>query len=96
MGFHYPHNFRQPYLTVSMKDVSRRWHITLGEWCRDYVYIPLGGSRTGTWRTLRNLLAVWLLTGLWHGDSWNYILWGVVLFLIIDIDNLGLLRILER
>ena len=96
MGFHFPDNFRQPYLSVSMTEFWRRWHITLGEWFRDYVYIPLGGSRTGTWRTLRNLLAVWLLTGLWHGDSWNYILWGVVLFLIIAIEKLGLLRILER
>ena len=96
MGFHFPDNFRQPYLSVSMTEFWRRWHITLGEWFRDYVYIPLGGSRTGMGRTLRNLLAVWLLTGLWHGASWNYILWGIVLFLIIAVEKLGFLQFLER
>lgn len=96
LGFRLPANFDHPYVSRSMTEFWRRWHMTLGAWFRDYVYIPLGGSRTGTWRLLRNLLAVWILTGIWHGSSWNYLLWGVCLFLVIANEKLWLGRILER
>lgn len=96
LGFHFPDNFRQPYLSVSMTEFWRRWHITLGAWFRDYVYIPLGGSREGKGKTIRNLFVVWLLTGIWHGGSWNFLLWGGLLFVLIVIEKQGFIRILER
>ncbi|WP_336624685.1 MBOAT family O-acyltransferase [Hungatella sp.] len=96
MGFKLPNNFNHPYMSLSMTEFWRRWHITLGSWFREYVYIPLGGNRRGTLLTFRNLLAVWLLTGFWHGASWNFIIWGLLLFLIMSIERLGLLRVLER
>lgn len=83
LGFNIPENFRDPYLTLTMSDFWRRWHITLGEWFKEYIYIPLGGNRFGTSRTLLNMLAVWLFTGLWHGSTMNFLLWGIVLFLIV-------------
>lgn len=79
-----------------MTDFWRRWHITLGAWFREYVYIPLGGNRQGKAKTYRNLLAVWLLTGLWHGAGWNYLLWGLSLFCIIAAEKAGLGKVLER
>lgn len=75
-GFHFPENFNYPYIARSITEFWRRWHITLSTWFRDYVYIPLGGNRVGKWRWVRNLLVVWLLTGLWHGAAWNFLLWG--------------------
>lgn len=87
LGFTLPHNFRHPYMATSMSDFWRRWHITLGSWFRNYVYIPLGGNRKGTWCTIRNLLVVWLFTGLWHGASWNFVLWGLLLFLLIALER---------
>ena len=95
-GFHFLENFDYPYISRSITEFWRRWHISLSTWFRDYVYIPLGGSRQGRGRTIRNLLAVWLLTGLWHGASWNFILWGLLLFLLQLLERLGLGRILER
>lgn len=93
MGFHFPDNFRRPYLAKSMTDFWRRWHITLGTWFREYVYIPLGGNRRhGFW----NLFVVWMLTGLWHGASWNYILWGGICFVLIALERLGLEKILKQ
>ncbi len=83
LGFDIPENFRDPYLALTMSDFWHRWHITLGEWFKEYIYIPLGGNRFGTSRTLMNMLAVWLFTGLWHGSTMNYLLWGFVLFLIV-------------
>lgn len=83
MGFSLPRNFRHPYMALTMTDFWRRWHITLGTWFREYVYIPLGGNRNGKGKTVRNLLAVWLLTGLWHGASWNFVLWGLLTCLLI-------------
>ena len=77
-GFRIPENFKDPYLSVSGTDFWRRWHISLSSWFRDYVYIPLGGSRCGNAVTVRNLLIVWALTGLWHGAGWTYILWGLL------------------
>ena len=78
LGFRFPENFRYPYLCSSISDFWRRWHISLGSWFKEYLYFPLGGSRAGTLRTLRNLLLVWLATGLWHGAAWNFVLWGLV------------------
>mgnify|MGYP000001891750 CR=1 FL=1 len=83
MGFSLPDNFNYPYLSLSMTEFWRRWHMTLGGWFRDYIYIPLGGNRCGKATTIRNMLVVWLLTGLWHGASWNFILWGSVIFLLM-------------
>ena len=87
LGFILPKNFDHPYLSCSMTEFWRRWHITLGSWFKEYVYIPLGGNRDGTAATVRNLLVVWLLTGIWHGAGYNFILWGMVLFIIIIIEK---------
>lgn len=76
-GFNFPENFDYPYISRSITEFWRRWHMTLGSWFRDYVYIPLGGNRTSVRKWLRNLAIVWLLTGLWHGAQWNFVLWGV-------------------
>jgi alginate O-acetyltransferase complex protein AlgI len=75
-GFHFPENFRRPYLSASITEFWRRWHMTLSRWLRDYVYIPLGGNRKGAVRTYMNLMATMLLGGLWHGASWNFVIWG--------------------
>ncbi len=75
-GFHFPENFDHPYLAKSVTEFWRRWHMSLTGWFREYVYIPLGGNRGGEWKTLRNILIVWTLTGIWHGASWNFLLWG--------------------
>ena len=88
LGFRFPENFRYPYLCSSISDFWRRWHISLGSWFKEYLYFPLGGSRTGTLRTLRNLLLVWLATGLWHGASWNYVLWGLYFGVLICLEKL--------
>ncbi len=77
-GFRFPQNFNYPYISRSVTEFWRRWHMTLGGWFRDYVYIPLGGNRMGKLKWLRNILAVWLLTGLWHGAAWNFIIWGLL------------------
>jgi len=77
LGFHFPVNFRRPYLASSITDFWRRWHISLSSWLRDYLYIPLGGSRHGKWKTYRNLILTMLLGGLWHGASWNFMIWGL-------------------
>ena len=77
-GFHFPENFDYPYLSKSITEFWRRWHMTLGGWFRDYVYIPLGGNRVGRGRWVCNILIVWMLTGLWHGASWNFVLWGLL------------------
>lgn len=86
-GFELPENFRYPYTACSIKDFWRRWHITLSRWFRDYVYIPLGGSRRGAARTVANLLIVWALTGLWHGAAWNYVLWGLYYFALLFLER---------
>ena len=86
LGFHFPKNFNYPYAATSITDFWRRWHISLSSWFRDYVYIPLGGNRHGTAKTLRNLLIVFLLTGLWHGAAWTFIIWGLYhgAFLVLE------------
>ena len=96
VGFHFKENFNYPYTAKSVTDFWRRWHISLSSFFRDYVYIPLGGNRKGTFKTYRNLLVVWLLTGLWHGASWNFVLWGLFFFVFHAIEKLGLLKLLER
>lgn len=96
LGFNFPENFRHPYISKSISEFWRRWHITLGSWFRSYIYIPLGGNRKGTLRTIVNLLIVWLLTGLWHGASWNFIFWGLYFGIIIIIERLFLGKYLER
>ncbi|MBQ8341510.1 MAG: MBOAT family protein, partial [Clostridia bacterium] len=94
-GFRFPENFRYPYISHSITDFWRRWHITLSSFFRDYVYIPLGGSRKGAWRTVLNLLAVWSLTGLWHGAAWNFLLWGLYYFLLLTLEKFVLRRFLH-
>ena len=96
LGYKLPQNFNYPYLARSVSDFYRRWHMTLTRWFTNYVYIPLGGSRTGTGRTVLNILIVWLLTSLWHGIGWNFILWGMSLGVLIVIEKLWLGRILEE
>jgi alginate O-acetyltransferase complex protein AlgI len=92
-GCHYYENFRYPYIANSATDFWRRWHISLGSFFRDYLYIPLGGNRR---RVYLNLLVVWFLTGLWHGASWNYVLWGVYYGLLIAVERLFLGKILDK
>lgn len=91
MGFHFWENFDYPYISKSIKEFWRRWHISLSSWFRDYVYIPLGGNRKGIKRTYINLIIVFLLTGFWHGASWNFVFWGVYhgFFLIIERTRVG-------
>lgn len=87
LGFKLPRNFNYPYLSLTMTEFWRRWHITLGSWFKTYVYIPLGGNRKGKMVTIRNLLIVWLLTGIWHGAGYNFLLWGMVTFLLIVLEK---------
>ena len=82
-GFHFPENFNYPYLSKSVTEFWRRWHISLGSWFRDYVYIPLGGNRVGKGKWVRNILTVWMLTGLWHGAAWNFVLWGLLFAVLL-------------
>lgn len=96
LGFNLPQNFNEPYRATSMTDFWRRWHMTLGSWFREYVYIPLGGNRGGKAKTYRNLFIVWLLTGIWHGAGWNFVLWGFVLFVLIAVEKAGLKQFLDK
>ena len=96
VGFHFKENFNYPYIAKSVTDFWRRWHISLSSFFRDYVYIPLGGNRKGKLNTYRNLFVVWLLTGLWHGASWNFVLWGLFFFVFLVIEKLGLLKVLQK
>ena len=96
LGFSIPRNFDNPYVARSVSEFWRRWHMTLGSWFREYVYFPLGGSRMGRMKTVRNLFIVWALTGLWHGADWNFVLWGVVLFLLIALEKTGFGKWLEN
>lgn len=95
LGFDFPENFRYPYNSKSIAEFWRRWHITLGDWFKSYVYFPLGGSRGSTAATIRNTLIVWLLTGLWHGASWNFILWGLYYGVLIILEKFVFRRLLE-
>lgn len=95
-GFHFKENFKHPYAALSVTDFWRRWHISLSTFFRDYVYIPLGGNRRGLAVQIRNMLIVWGLTGLWHGASWNFILWGLYFFVLLTIEKFGWLQVLNR
>ena len=95
-GFHFLENFDYPYISKSITEFWRRWHISLGSWFRDYVYIPLGGNRVSKIKHLRNILVVWLLTGIWHGASWNFVIWGLIFGTILIIEKLFLNKYLEK
>ena len=86
-GFEFPENFNYPYISESITDFWRRWHMTLSGWFREYIYIPLGGNRRGRWRTILNLFVVWSLTGLWHGAQVNFLLWGIYFFFILTLEK---------
>jgi alginate O-acetyltransferase complex protein AlgI len=96
LGFNFPQNFDHPYKSKSVTEFWRRWHITLGTWFREYVYIPLGGNRKGLSRTCINLLITWTLTGFWHGASFNFLLWGLYFGILIVIEKLGFAKVLEK
>ena len=96
MGFSFRENFYYPYMASSVTDFWRRWHISLSTWFREYVYIPLGGNRKGRGRQIFNLLAVWFLTGLWHGASWNFVLWGLYYFVLLMLEKTFLLKLLDK
>ena len=95
-GFRFSENFNYPYISASVTEFWRRWHISLGSWFRDYVYIPLGGNRVSKAKWLRNILVVWMLTGLWHGASWNFVLWGLGFAVLLVAEKLVYGRLLQR
>lgn len=96
LGFNFPENFNYPYISRSITEFWRRWHITLSTWFREYLYIPLGGNRKGLKKTFFNLFLVWLLTGLWHGASWNFVLWGLYFCILIILEKAFLLKIFDK
>ncbi|MBQ6223177.1 MAG: MBOAT family protein [Solobacterium sp.] len=96
LGFDFLENFQYPYISRSVTEFWRRWHMSLSFWFRDYVYIPLGGNRKGLKRQIMNILIVWMLTGLWHGASWNFIFWGVFYGVILILEKLFLLNVLKK
>lgn len=95
-GMDFDENFNFPYISKSITEFWRRWHITLSSWFRDYIYIPLGGNRKGLLKQIRNVLIVWFLTGAWHGASWNFILWGLYFGVILILEKTFMLKILEK
>ncbi len=95
-GFHFLENFNYPYVSLSITDFWRRWHISLSTWFRDYIYIPLGGNRTSTIRWIFNILIVWALTGLWHGANWNFVIWGLYYAALLLIEKLFLNKIIDK
>ena len=86
-GFRFPENFNYPYLSKSVTEFWRRWHMTLGSWFRDYVYIPMGGNRVSRGRWVFNILTVWMLTGLWHGAAWNFVVWGLFFGIMLMVEK---------
>ncbi len=96
LGFDFPKNFNLPYTSLSITEYWRRWHMTLSGWFRDYLYIPLGGNRVGKGRMVFNLFIVWFVTGFWHGADWNFILWGLYFFVLLQIERSGLAAFLEK
>lgn len=95
-GFDFLENFNYPYIATSITDFWRRWHISLSSWFRDYVYIPLGGNRVSKIKWIRNIMVVWILTGLWHGAEWNFIIWGIYFGILLIIEKLFLLKKTEK
>lgn len=96
LGFNFPKNFDHPYISKSVSEFWRRWHITMGSWFRDYVYIPLGGNRKGKFRMVINTFIVWALTGFWHGAGWNFILWGLFYGVILMVEKVYLKQFLDK
>ncbi len=96
IGFKFPENFNYPYIADSVTNFWRRWHMTLSSWFKDYVYIPLGGNRVSILKHIRNIFIVWMLTGLWHGASWNFIIWGLYFGVILIIEKYFLNKVLEK
>ena len=96
IGFHYNENFNYPYIAASIKDFWNRWHISLSTFFRDYVYIPLGGSRCSVIKWLRNVFIVWFLTGLWHGAAWHYVAWGLYFGVLLVVEKFLLRKLLEK
>lgn len=95
-GFHFVENFNYPFISGSVTEFWRRWHISLGSWFRDYVYIPLGGNRVPKWRWFINIFIVWMLTGFWHGAAWNFIIWGLFFAVLLVFEKLCFLKTLEK
>ncbi|MFR8548138.1 MAG: MBOAT family O-acyltransferase [Lachnospiraceae bacterium] len=95
-GFRFLENFNYPYISKSITEFWRRWHISLGTWFRDYVYIPLGGNRVGTLRHIRNIFVVWLLTGFWHGANWNFVIWGIYYGVLLFVEKFFLGKYLKK
>ena len=95
-GFNFPENFNYPYISKSITEFWRRWHISLGTWFKDYVYIPLGGNRNGKYKQIRNILIVWLLTGIWHGANWTFLIWGLLFGIILIIEKIFLNKFMEK
>jgi alginate O-acetyltransferase complex protein AlgI len=94
-GFNFLENFHYPYMSTSITDFWRRWHISLGTWFKEYVYIPLGGNQKGLFKQLRNIAIVWLLTGIWHGASWNFVMWGVYFCILLLLEKVFLLNLMK-
>ena len=95
-GFHFLENFDYPYISKSITEFWRRWHMSLSSWFRDYVYIPLGGNRKGVKKQIRNILVVWTLTGIWHGASWNFVVWGLMFGILLIVEKFFLAKYLEK
>ena len=95
-GFHYKENFDYPYCSRSISEFWRRWHISLGSFFRDYVYIPLGGNRVKVWKNIRNIFVVWLLTGIWHGASWNFVIWGLYYGVLLFLEKFVFGKLLKK
>ncbi|MEG1108502.1 MAG: MBOAT family O-acyltransferase [Oscillospiraceae bacterium] len=95
-GFKFPENFNYPFVSRSITEFWRRWHMTLGGWFRDYLYIPLGGNKVAKWKWYRNIAIVWLCTGLWHGAAWNFVIWGLMFGIILILEKRWLLKLLEK
>lgn len=95
-GFHFLENFNYPYISKSITEFWRRWHISLSSWFKDYVYIPLGGNKNGLKIQIRNILIVWLLTGIWHGASWNFVIWGMLFGLVLIIEKMFFKKYIEK
>ena len=95
-GFSFPENFNYPYISKSVTEFWRRWHLTLSTWFRDYIYIPLGGNRVSKIKWYRNIFVVWAFTGLWHGASWNFVIWGLMFAVILVLEKLFLGNLLEK
>lgn len=96
LGFDFIENFNYPFISKSVTEFWRRWHMSLGTWFRDYVYIPMGGNRVPWWRHIINILTVWMLTGFWHGASWNFVIWGLYFAILLMVEKFFLMKLLKR